>query len=246
MIDLAYPLGSGSRWHNNEIRYSLRSAERHIPDLGRVFVIGAKLPPFLSRARVVHVQCRDTRGFRTLNTLAKCLALCNHQKCPAEFVWMNDDITFLGPYDLRVHHHRGPMQTPDGANEYHRAKRNTIALYQRPPLSFETHRPILIMRDVFREIMPGLLQRHQPIMWQTVYCEHAATLAVHSTDAKVYTADEFLSRVGSMDIVSTDNAVVRDNRVRQWFADRFPEPSRFEYGHALEAESRDIHRRRAV
>ena len=39
-MDVVYILGKGSVWKDNEIRYSLRSIEKHLTGFDRVFIVG--------------------------------------------------------------------------------------------------------------------------------------------------------------------------------------------------------------
>jgi hypothetical protein len=59
-FNLLYILGSGSKWQNNEIRYSIRSAEKYVGNLGRVFIVG-EFPKFLSRKnkKITYIEVHD-------------------------------------------------------------------------------------------------------------------------------------------------------------------------------------------
>ena len=46
MIDVFYVLGSGSKWQNNEIRYSLRTLEKYGHNVGQVYIVGQR-PSFI-------------------------------------------------------------------------------------------------------------------------------------------------------------------------------------------------------
>ncbi len=49
-IDLVYILGKGSKWSDNEIRFSLRSIEKYF-DYRKIFIIGEK-PESLLESRI--------------------------------------------------------------------------------------------------------------------------------------------------------------------------------------------------
>ena len=42
MIDVVYILGDGSKWGNNEIKYSLRSLEKYGKNIRDVYICGNK------------------------------------------------------------------------------------------------------------------------------------------------------------------------------------------------------------
>ena len=93
-IDVVYPLGTGSRWNDNELRYSLRSLEKNFPDLGRVWIVGHR-PAWLTG--VVHVAMDDVhRHNKDANLIDKILAACR-AGVSERFVRMSDDQVFLRP-----------------------------------------------------------------------------------------------------------------------------------------------------
>jgi hypothetical protein len=55
-MDLVYVLGSGSRWGDNELRYSLRSVEKHLKGYNNVYLVGDK-PDWVRN--VTHIPKQD-------------------------------------------------------------------------------------------------------------------------------------------------------------------------------------------
>ena len=41
-MDILYVVGTGSKWDNNELRYSLRSIDKYGINIDRVFIVGTK------------------------------------------------------------------------------------------------------------------------------------------------------------------------------------------------------------
>jgi hypothetical protein len=94
-VDVVYPLGSGSRWDDNELRFSLRSIDKNFLDLGRVFVVG-ECPAWLDANEVVHIQAQDRRRWpKDANIIDKVLLACG-QTTP-RFLRMSDDQVVLQP-----------------------------------------------------------------------------------------------------------------------------------------------------
>ena len=52
-IDVLYILGIGSKFGNEELKYSLRSLETYVKDYGRVFITGV-FPPFIDKSKVIY------------------------------------------------------------------------------------------------------------------------------------------------------------------------------------------------
>lgn len=88
MIDLCYILGKGSTWANNEIRYSLRSVEKHLSNFGRVFVIGEK-PENIEN--IIHIPCGDKGEFKEVNIFYKVLRAAQEGDISENFLFFNDD-----------------------------------------------------------------------------------------------------------------------------------------------------------
>jgi len=93
MIDVVYPLGRGSKWSDNELRYSLRSLEKNFPDLGEVYVVGCR-PAWL--ANTVHIPADDPlRTNKDGNIINKVLRACRRHELSEEFVFASDDQILL-------------------------------------------------------------------------------------------------------------------------------------------------------
>src|SRR5690349_20419873 len=95
-IDVVYPLGKGSRWKNNEIKYSLRSVEKHLQNYGKVFVIGEK-PNFL--ANVNHIPAEDKHPIPDSNIFEKLKTACETKEISDTFLFFNDDHYLLEDFD---------------------------------------------------------------------------------------------------------------------------------------------------
>ena len=61
MIDIVYALGSGSKWDNNELRYSLRSLEKNFLDLRNIYIVGT-FPHFLQDPNPEHATSPLIKG----------------------------------------------------------------------------------------------------------------------------------------------------------------------------------------
>ena len=87
-MDLVYILGTGTTWQNNEIRYSLRSVEKNVSDLGNVFVVG-EFPEWLQN--IIYIPAADPYGQKWRNAYHKISEACRDERLSEEFLLMNDD-----------------------------------------------------------------------------------------------------------------------------------------------------------
>lgn len=108
-IDVVYALGTGSKWDDNELRYSLRSLEKYCINLGRVFIVGHK-PDWCTN--VIHIPYDDWNkghpeyrkrkgktGGKDGNIIRKILAACKREDLSERFLKASDDQCFLRPID---------------------------------------------------------------------------------------------------------------------------------------------------
>lgn len=98
-MDVVYIVGNGSRWGNNELRYSLRSIEKFGIGLGRVFIFGS-IPYFINRARVTCVEMQDNAGVPAKNVYLKIKSAIESDIVPGRFLISSDDHFFVRPTDF--------------------------------------------------------------------------------------------------------------------------------------------------
>jgi hypothetical protein len=139
----------GSKWGNNELRYSLRSLERYFPNLGRVFIVTEILPDWLTN--VVHVYAKDahTRN-KDANLIDKVLLACK-AGVSNPFIRLSDDQCLLKPWDGKGVWHIGDAAGQKGGKWWERCE-NTCAYLTaggRPTLFYDCHCPTPVDRDEF-------------------------------------------------------------------------------------------------
>lgn len=93
-----YPLGGGSPWLNNELRYSLRSVEKHLKGVRDVYIVGEK-PSWLKN--VIHLPFVDALMWKEINIFRKILHVSEHSDISQNFLFMNDDHFILSDFDAQ-------------------------------------------------------------------------------------------------------------------------------------------------
>lgn len=232
LMDVVYPLGTGSRWSNNELRYSLRSLEMYYPDIGNVYVVG-NCPSWVAGVNVVG--CLDLYGKDYLrNALAKVMSVAVLRSASDSLLLMNDDMYLLREMADFPHCHVGPF--PSGSPKGYYPEADTATLkYLRvngvaEPLNFAIHRPRVIDRNLFREICWPLIGRHESLRWDSVYFNLARVSATYAPDVKARSWEEWqqLKQRPDLDCFSTSNGVVRQPKMQRLLSTLFPTRSRFE------------------
>lgn len=163
-MDVVYILGNGSRWKDNEIRYSLRSIEKHLTGFDKVFIVGSK-PDFLQG--VIHLPAEDCYPQdelrRNYNIQAKVCMACNCELVSKDFVFFNDDHFMLE--DMHVNEIKywndGGWDAPIlRANvAYKRTLHNTKPFSN---LHYDIHTPIVYNKERF-------LDRMAKVNWSKEY-----------------------------------------------------------------------------
>ncbi len=96
-MDLLYILGKGSKWEDNELRFSLRSVEKHLKGYGSIYLIGEK-PEWIKN--VHHIPFKDRVGCKQANIMRKIYEGTKQPGLSSDFIFMNDDHFLL--QDLHV------------------------------------------------------------------------------------------------------------------------------------------------
>lgn len=159
MIDLVYPLGNGSPWNDNELRYSLRSVEKHLSGFGNVYLIG-RLPHWAKN--VIHVPAFDNQDNKEKNIAWKVLKACDIAEVSEDFLFMNDDHILCGdmeaakyPYYFNMTVQQMILRRNAGI-KYQRAMQNVINVYGLDAKYYDIHVPILYNKSKFKQIVGGL------------------------------------------------------------------------------------------
>lgn len=160
-IDVVYPLGSGSKWLNNEIRYSLRSLEKFGMGVRNVYIIG-ECPSWAQN--VYHIKAGDPLGPENAdgNIITKVLQACTIDELSDEFLFINDDHLLLQPVDItRIPpYNKGTLQDflngkPNEGIYVKRLYRTLEILKQKKltTLHYDCHVPIIINKHEFPRVM---------------------------------------------------------------------------------------------
>ena len=165
-IDILIPLGKGTGWDDNELRYSLRSIEQYLDNIGNIYIIGLQ-PSWLKN--VIHVPHPDVHissKFRNQNILQKILFTIQHYEVSNNFVFTNDDIFFLKELNtdnlmtytdctLQQYLERNPLLN----GIYKRAVLATIQHLREnnlPMQHYDNHTPIIYNKFKFLQIFENI------------------------------------------------------------------------------------------
>lgn len=159
-IDLVYPLGGGTAWKNNELRFSLRSVEKNLKNVRRIYIIGEK-PAWLKNT--IHIPCEDTlKNNPDGNIIRKILRACRIDGLSEDFLFMNDDYLVLKPIMANIipPFHKGNMA--DFEDKYFKTNKwreslgrtkNILVKKGYQAYHYDGHIPMIINKKKFPVIM---------------------------------------------------------------------------------------------
>lgn len=235
---MVYILGNGSRWQDNEIRFSLRSLQKYVPH-NRVFVVGER-PAWLQN--IEHIPAIDgfekhTAARKLKNAIHKIRTACLHPDVGEKFVLMNDDFFFLRNVSCIETVHLGPINeairehsTKDGY--YYAAMIETRDLLNASgfevPMNYEAHYPMVIEKRKFLKMSESITWHDTGYLFRSIYGNvFGIGGKKRPADTKLYFASD-LKLLASGDFISTSDRVALSPQFQKFIKERFPEPSRYE------------------
>lgn len=242
--DIVYVIGSGSKWENNELRFSLRSLEKHF-EHGNVFIVGV-LPDWIQN--VIHIDVQDAfpniNGGKYKNVMRKIHAACTDDRVSESFVLMNDDFFFLRdcaeiqPYSFGTL--EGMIERySDKKSQYYNALVRTMRFLKKAdienPKNYAVHYPIVYEKEKFLRMTEEVEWLENPCSWRTIYGNLFNVGGVEWEDQKKSSPDsfeKFLLQEDLGDFLSISNNIALNPAFQEWIEKMFPEKSsyeRFEY-----------------
>jgi len=233
-VDVLYILGRGSRWGDNEIRYSLRGVDRYLPHR-QVFVVGVK-PDWLTN--VIHIPAEDIyRAQKQANSIHKLTVALADRRLESRVALMNDDFFITKPVTLPLaYHHRGDLgesvrKHPTRRGYYWTSLRAMLAeLAKRGvghPKDYSLHIPMEIDADKARWVCAEMAHlKETGYMWRTAYCNLAKVGGTRLRDVKVFRRWVGVPR--DFHSFSTDPSVVLHQNCRKALQTLYPGKSQFE------------------
>lgn len=168
-MDIVIPLGTGSRWQNNELRFALRSIEKYLTGYDKIFIIGEcpnwlNLEERITQTRcgfiksypekpIIHIHCPDFLGRKEYSIFNKIMKAVADERCSDYFVFWNDDIFLidnLQTADFKFWY-EGTLQSKyeQSHGHYKAAIKNVIDISKPDDYYTDIHTPIIYNKDCF-------------------------------------------------------------------------------------------------
>jgi hypothetical protein len=241
-IDVVYVLGTGSKWDDNEIRFSLRSLQKNLKEFRNVYIVG-ECPKFLQN--VIHIPAPDIFDPAVNadgNIITKVLAACKDERLSDDFLFINDDHLVLQPVAAAgvpaLHHGDMTFFGPDywKLNFWRtRLKRTMEVLREKDytTLHFDCHTPIVFNKHLFPEIMDrfdyqeGIGYTMKSLYGNALYPDGEFLTDQKKKIFKGYMLAEIKKLMATPMFMSfNDNGLNRS--LKWWLIENFPGSSRYE------------------
>lgn len=172
MVDVCIPFNARSTQRNQELRYCLRSLEKHLTSIGQVFIIG-ECPEWITGCIHIPFEEDPRNRYRDRNIMLKIKAACEDSRVSDDFLMVHDDHFLLADYEAGTfpHYHMGPMN--EGQGQYGETKQNTKSLLSFADSfnNYDCHCPILFNKERFMRsvVLPDWLKWYGYCL-KTLYC----------------------------------------------------------------------------
>lgn len=239
--DLVYPIGSGSIWQDNELRYSIRSFVKYFDQLGKIFIVGQK-PEFLNwnNSRLIYIECDDPyRHNKDSNIINKVLRVCQEQTLSDDFLRASDDQIVLRRVNINDFYPRylidlNGKQFPKGNSWYKRLEKTIEILKNEKKTTYfyDSHFPNICNKQSFIKVMQN---RIQDVTINTYYFNYILDEYKElgkfklTVQKPILNLNEFQKEVSGKYFLGYNNKGLREpSLLKNWIQNEFYEKSKFE------------------
>jgi len=229
-MDLVYILGKQSFWQNQEIKFSLRSAEKYLK-FDRVFIIGKK-PEFFND-KVIEIPANDDKGHKYFNVASKIGLMLQNKEISENFIYMNDDFFILQDYEKIPYYYTKTLEywTENWKANKGKYYKKLLEIYKVFPEGkfFEIHFPIIYNKKKALKIYKKYNLSIVAVMMRSYYCnEYISEIKSEKTkDYKIYTYDHFMAYKNAP-FISTTNDSIMISELKNFIISRFGKKSTYE------------------
>lgn len=197
MIDIVIPIGYCYFPENTnniipdsgELRYCLRSIEKHLKGVRNVFIIGCNIPAWVDN--VGQIICGDKSGLenKEWNIYNKIRVVCGVEEISDTFLFMNDDHYLLQDYNAAEmpYYYEGTINDhlQKRPSTYLKSVANTAAVIGGESLYYDIHTPILYNKNEFRRVMTYDWKIEYGYVIKSLYCHGAKVTPTAGEDIKI-------------------------------------------------------------
>jgi hypothetical protein len=249
MIDVFYPYYEReAKWE--ELRYSLRSVEKHLKLNYKVWIVG-DLPGWIAPGSVMHIhhqRCEGMKENATYDAITKLLLFLNHPATAFHFIRMYDDMYLIGDVSLvdvgEIKAMYDLSGMPDRYGTWWEQLRKTLGVLKEQGFSTwntETHFPELFYKPAMKEVIEHFdalnnrlltsslyYNSKYPEMTPILFPQMRGIQCYGKGDTKFYSSSDNIEEKCQGKIYLNHNNAGLDDKLKAFLMSRFPDKSRFE------------------
>jgi hypothetical protein len=246
MTDLVIPLGTGSKWKNNELRYALRSYAKYFKDLGDVYIVGDRnyINNLKWLTNVIVVNCDDPfNRNKDGNIIRKVLRVIEkYPKLTDNFVRASDDQLLWDEVDSMPPLYIYNLKDKEQAwwmrgNRWKVRLKKTMRILEvkkKTTWNYDSHIPMTVNKHKFKEVWSKFpWQKSIGYCINTLYFNMALDKHQHyenkkiSVEAPVSDSDVLAAQIKGKKYLGYNDKGLNDV-LKEAIQQRFPDPCRFE------------------
>lgn len=243
-MNILYVLGNGSKWGDNELRYSLRSIDKFGMNVGGIYLCGTHMPKFLNEKIRFSKFCGE-RGHPSKNVAAEISQAIEEfgDDLGGDFLLSSDDHFYTKPTDFDRYPYYDKGELPSelsqgifGDLRYTRTLVNTRRLLEEaglPTRNYAHHANAHIDARIWRKCSPIFKKADAMDGGAEPTCVALNALAAESgfsaaprKDIKIRSGNEIVKTLKSECFSVYDSAI--EDGVGEWLKMAFPTPSKWE------------------
>jgi glycosyltransferase involved in cell wall biosynthesis len=232
-VDVVIPLGTGSISANNELRFCLRSIEKHLVGYDNIWIVG-HLPKWVQNVR--HVPHGEYHP-KALNIFDKIMAACEIEEISHRFIMFNDDYFLLQSVDAGKYFNYcsdealQEVMKRSASNPYRQLTEDTMKVVGEGFKYADIHCPIVIDKHVFKSLKQFEPKRYENgLLVKSLYMAQINGTKMERKDPIVRgpkTTEELESMELTTDMLSIHDEAVNKDFIN-WVQAKFPVASQYE------------------
>lgn len=233
LTDVVIPLGNRSTQKNTELKFALRSIDKHLSGAGKVFIVGYR-PEWVTG--VIHIPfTEDPRNrYRDRNIMLKMSEACKDTRVSDNFLMVHDDHFLLADYEATAfpYYHTGPMN--EGCGQYGETKQNTKSLlsFTESFNNYDCHCPILFNKQLFmRSVALADWSKWYGYCLKTLYCVMNGIEGEHMDDIKIrmpLKADAIMQQIAGRNWFSVGDRCFQPSGMMEVLNELYPNKGKYE------------------
>jgi len=236
MVDVCIPLGKGSKHGDMELKYCLRSIEKNVRNVGKIFLVGQK-PAFLND-QIIHIAQPFVSGNPAQNIAMNVLAACKCWGLSERFQLWNDDYFATGEIDAANYPNFYKCDLSEtlakNRTDYRKHVHATIEVLKRQgheTLNFDVHYPSTFEKSKMIEVIEGNnFSKPFGLILKSLYFNttgEAGILRKDCKEMKVKSLSDWRKTASDTELFSCFDSCI-DQAFKDFLQETFPNKSSFE------------------